>query len=182
MIKQVLVAGCIIVSAQSIAAEHFNGSVAVGYGMIYGVRGVKLEYALTDRVFAAVGLGDVPSAGLQYYFREEKVMWRPKIGLYYGRVARSSMEYCYHCDPGNNGMLFSDFDKNYKGVAVELGQNFQFGRSRRHAIEFGITIRLNDGGKADKERELSNQGYRSSWGDFAEPVFSALNFGYKYNF
>ena len=82
--------GCIFrsLSCQSAPVSH----IGYGIGMPYGSIGVKLDYQPMPYVAASLGLGPVPSVGINLYLRNRDTLWRPRIGYHYGRIDYWSME------------------------------------------------------------------------------------------
>ena len=137
------------------ADEPYKNSIGAGVGMIYGLVGAKLEYSFTEHVSGAAGFGPVPSAGMQFYFRDKDRVWRPRISLYYGWVDALSME------RGSDEIV-----EHFSGASIEIGSRLLFRKNRRRGMDFGLTIPLTDGGEPERRAELEAQGYQTPPGVF----------------
>jgi hypothetical protein len=163
-----------IFSALSInckSEERSIGSVGAGYGVTYGMLGVKVDYAITDSAYVALGLGLQSAVGIQFFLREPSEFWRPKISLYYGSVGYSNLQ-------RNN----EEIGKSFYGASLEVGQVLQFGPDGRHGLDISLILPLTDGGEDKWEREKEAEGYSNCCGADISEAFIYINVGYQYKF
>ena len=163
-------------------ADHdtYTASVGAGIGMPYAVIGVKIDYSPIEDLYFSLGLtvtniifGVNPdySVGIQYYFRSQKKVWRPRISFFYGPVEFIDLERDGH-----------QVSETFYGTALELGSSIQFGYERMHGVDVGIIIPLTDGGKDERERELKEQGYSYCCDTSFTKGLYFIGVGYRLNF
>lgn len=167
------------VCAQQDQQNIYRGSIGLGGGVLYGFdSGLRADYRLTEEVTANIGMGFyklTPILGMQYHIRSQRELWQPRVGLHYGVV--DSLDVSVPVSEGSN--YYNQKHYLFKGWALELGQSFNFGASRRHGWDLTFTLRLGDDQKKEKREEL---GLSEAWFDSLEQSFNAINLGYRYNY
>ncbi|MDH5409172.1 MAG: hypothetical protein OEZ33_08660 [Gammaproteobacteria bacterium] len=174
------------VATDSIADHNnYSASIGAGFGLPYGVIGAKIDYSPIKNLYLSLGIGVASSstksnasknsteyaAGLQYYFRAQDKVWRPRVSIFYGVVEFLDV---YRDDDEVHELFY--------GSAIELGSSIQFGYNRQHGVDVGVIIPLTDGGKDAREKELIEQGYSECCGADIGEVFYHFAVGYRLNF
>ncbi len=130
------------VSAQEGQHNQYRGSIGIGGGMLYGFdTGLRADYRIAEQVTVNIGMGfnnSTLTLGMQHHIRPEYKLWQPRIGLHYGVV--DSLDVYLPVSGSSN----TYYQKTYlfKGFALEVGQSFNFGKSRRHGLDLTFTLRL----------------------------------------
>jgi hypothetical protein len=167
------------VSAQEDQHNMYRGSVGLGGGMLYGFdSGLRADYRVAEQVTANIGIGfnnSTPILGMQFHIRPQHKLWQPRVGLHYGVV--DSLDASLPV----NGSSNTYYQKTYlfKGFALEAGQSFNFGASRRHGLDLTFTLRLGSDKKKKKREEL---GLGEGWFESIDQTFDSINVGYRYNY
>lgn len=165
--------------AQQDQQNTYRGSVGLGGGMLYGFDwGLRADYWVTNQVTANIGIGidnPTPILGMQYHIRSQRQLWQPRVGLHYGVV--DSLDASLPVKGSSN----TYYQKTYlfKGFALEAGQSFNFGASRRHGLDLAFMLRLGSDQKKKKREEL---GLSEGWFDNLDQTFHSFNIGYRYNY
>jgi hypothetical protein len=174
-----LLLGSLPVQAQEDQQNKYRGSVGLGGGRLYGFdMGLRADYRVMEQVTANIGLGFnkvTPILGMQYHIRSQRQLWQPRVGLHYGVV--DSLDVSLPVSEGSNYY----YQKNYlcKGWALEAGQSFNFGASRRHGLDFTFMLRLGNDQKNEKREEL---GLSEAWLEELDQTVDSFNIGYRYNY
>lgn len=165
--------------AQQNQQNMYRGSLGAGVGTLYGFdAGIRIDYRLAEQITVNLGVGEdspSPTVGAQIHIRPQSVNWQPRLGLHYGVV--DTLEVSLPVSEGS----YNYYEKKYyfKGLALELGQSFNFGASRRHGLDISFTLRLGDDKKDKKREEL---GVAEGWFDNLDRSLDSFNIGYRYNY
>ncbi len=157
----------------------YRGSIGLGGGMLYGFdQGLRADYRFTEQASVNIGAGfdnQVPVVGTQVHIRPQNKRWQPRLGLHYGIV--DSLDVSLPVSEDSR----SYYQKTYffKGFALEIGQSFNFGKSRRHGLDLTFTKRMGSDQKKKKREEL---GLGEGWFDNLDESLNAFNLGYRYNY
>ncbi len=165
-------------SANEINNFPDKGSIGIGFGIPYGILGVNGDITIKKKLNLSVGLGQyyenntsAYNIGLKYFIRDNEKIWRPRVSILYGSNAFLNFTY-----PDGSAKTVS-----YSGFNLGIGQQWNFGKTRKHGIDLDILYMLSDGG------------YDDDWNDFAANPENIIykeksnnkikfSFGYRHNF
>ena len=135
---------CFVVSAQQAASPESravepvpkSGFLGLGMGLPYGWNGVNLEIPIFEQLYFNGGAGLIYlrandnrsvtspayNVGLALHLNPSEKFWQPKLMALYGI----------------NGFAWNFNKESYRGITLGFGNDFMFGKSRRHGFSFDL--------------------------------------------
>lgn len=152
-----------------------KGSLGAGLGVPYGILGANAEYEVAQQLCVSGGIGTTILAGtgysfgLRYYLNEAGNSWRPRLSAFYGTNAMIEVI----------ELSGEDFQEQYSGLTLGIGQKWLLGERHRHGIDLDLMF-LATRGDFDHDMDvLEEQGYQLDDIGTGQVKLSA---GYRYNF
>ena len=152
-----------------------KGAIGAGLGVPYGILGANAEYEVGKNLYISGGIGTTIlagtgySIGLRYYLKEAGNSWRPRLSAFYGTNSVLDV------------VAFGgdDFQEQYSGLALGIGQKWLLGERHRQGIDLDLMFLATRGDFDDDADMLEEMGYEVDDIGAGKIKFSV---GYRYNF
>jgi hypothetical protein len=158
-----------LVNAQT---DYNKFSFGAGIGLNYGGFGANFSFApiqyLSITAHSGFNLVDLNAGiGANLYLLPRTKLYRPILKAFYGY----------------NGVILvigkSEYNKSYYGPTFGIGNEFRFGKARRHGFDIDLLIPIRPQEFSDDVDEMQNDPEVSS---FNEPSPVAFSLAYHYDF